>query len=100
MRRYPDVDLFKPLLQQLLCIPHFPPVQGSVLGIDADADQLVAEFGAAVGPSPADDYGIGAGCAEGVNQLVIRYNEFLALDPAAVVIEKREQNFEPDHLQL
>jgi len=73
---------------------------GSVLYVEANADQLVAEFGAAVNPSSTDDDGIGASGAERINQFVIRHDEFLALNPASVVIKEREQNFEPDHLQF
>ena len=99
MRRNPNVELLESLLEHFLDVPHLLPILGRVFHVEAHANQAVFVNRALIEPMAADGHGVGARRAESGNKLIVRFDELVVFDRPTVIVEQRQQDFEPDRLQ-
>lgn len=99
MGRDPDVQLLKPRLHGFFDFTHGLPILWDVFDIDSHSEKLILVKGTPIEPAPAHRHRVRAGSAKALHEFIIRLEELLLLDGAAIVKKQREKDFEPDHAQ-
>lgn len=93
----PNIHLLKPRFQGFLEIAHGLPVLRGVLEVKTHANQLVLVQRTLIKPPPTHHDCVGTRRSKVLDQFIVGLEELFLLDRATVVIEQREQDFEPDH---
>jgi hypothetical protein len=93
----PDVQLVEASLEGFLEIAHSLPVLRAILEVKARPQKLILVQRALLEPEPSNRHRIRTHGAEATDELIVRLDELLSLDWTSIVIEQREQDFEPDH---